>query len=115
MARGRASEGADDQEVYLTFSPRFERIWLESKKRLPDYMEQKPANIGLRSQYACGRTAGRESTSRGEPKAFRLKSCEKFLAWSRSKMGGKCHSGSALADLGELPPKSIGCRDRGDQ
>jgi len=25
---------------------------LESKKRLPDYMEQKPANIGLRSQYA---------------------------------------------------------------
>ena len=44
--------GADNQEVYLTFSPRFEHIWLESKKRLPDYMEQKPANIGLRSQYA---------------------------------------------------------------
>ena len=44
--------GAENQEVYLTFSPRFERIWLESKRRLPDYMEQKPANIGLRSQYA---------------------------------------------------------------
>jgi plasmid replication initiation protein len=44
--------GADNREVYLTFSPRFERIWLESKKRLPDYMEQKPANIGLRSQYS---------------------------------------------------------------
>jgi plasmid replication initiation protein len=43
---------SENQEVYLTFSPRFERIWLESKKRLPDYMEQKPANTGLRSQYA---------------------------------------------------------------
>ena len=42
----------EKQEVYVTFSPRFERIWLESRKRLPDYMEQKPANTGLRSQYA---------------------------------------------------------------
>jgi replication initiator protein len=41
-----------NQEVYVAFSPRFERIWLESKKRLLDYMEQKPANTGLRSQYA---------------------------------------------------------------
>jgi plasmid replication initiation protein len=41
-----------EQEVYVTFSPRFERIWLESKKRLPDYIEQKPANAALRSQYA---------------------------------------------------------------
>jgi plasmid replication initiation protein len=46
------TRGAENQKVYLTFSPQFERIWLESKKRLPDYMEQKPANIGLRSQYA---------------------------------------------------------------
>jgi plasmid replication initiation protein len=44
-------EGAK-QEVYLTFSPRFERVWLESKKRLPEYVAQNPANIGLRSQYA---------------------------------------------------------------
>ena len=43
---------AENQEVYLTFSPRFERIWMESKKRLLDYMEQMPANIGLRSQCA---------------------------------------------------------------
>jgi hypothetical protein len=42
--------GADNQEVYLTFSPRFEHIWLESKKRLLEYVAQKPANIGLRSQ-----------------------------------------------------------------
>ena len=44
--------GAQEQEVYLTFSPRFERIWLESKRRLLEYVAQKPANIGLRSQYA---------------------------------------------------------------
>ena len=44
--------GTENQEVYLTFSPRFERIWLESKKRFPDCMEQKPANTGLRSRYA---------------------------------------------------------------
>jgi hypothetical protein len=39
-------------EVYVAFSPRFERVWLESKKRLLQYGDQKPANIGLRSQYA---------------------------------------------------------------
>src|SRR5271166_778337 len=44
--------GTEDQEVSLTFSPRFEHIWLESKKRLMGYVSQKPANIGLRSQYA---------------------------------------------------------------
>jgi plasmid replication initiation protein len=44
--------GGENQEVYLTFSPRFERIWLESKKRLVDYVAQKPADITLRSRYA---------------------------------------------------------------
>jgi plasmid replication initiation protein len=39
-------------EVYVAFSPRFERIWLEARKRLPDYMEKKPANAALRSQYS---------------------------------------------------------------
>jgi plasmid replication initiation protein len=42
----------ENQEVYVAFSPRFERIWLESRKRLPEYMEQKPANAALRSQYS---------------------------------------------------------------
>jgi hypothetical protein len=44
--------GAENQEVYLTFSPRFEHIWMECKKRLLDYLAQKPDAIGLRSQYA---------------------------------------------------------------
>ena len=44
--------GVEDQEVFVSFSPRFEQIWLESKKRLLEYADQKPANINLRSQYA---------------------------------------------------------------
>ena len=44
--------GAENQEVYLTFSPRFEHIWLGCKERLLEHVAQKPANIGLRSQYA---------------------------------------------------------------
>jgi plasmid replication initiation protein len=46
------ARGSENQEVYVAFSPDFERIWLESKKRLPEYVSQKPANIRLRSQYA---------------------------------------------------------------
>ena len=42
----------DTKEVYVTFSPRFERIWLEARKRLLDYRDQKPANAALRSQYS---------------------------------------------------------------
>jgi hypothetical protein len=42
----------ENQDVYLTFTPRFKRIWLQSKKRLLEYVAQKPGNIGLRSQYA---------------------------------------------------------------
>jgi plasmid replication initiation protein len=45
-------KGADNNEVYLTFSPRFERLWMESKKRLLNYLVQKPAAIGLLGQYA---------------------------------------------------------------
>jgi plasmid replication initiation protein len=42
----------ENQDVYLTFTPRFKRIWMQSKKRLLKYVAQKPGNIGLRSQYA---------------------------------------------------------------
>jgi plasmid replication initiation protein len=44
--------GAENQQVYVTFSHHFEHVWLESKKRLLEYVSQKPANIGLRSRYA---------------------------------------------------------------
>src|SRR5260370_17929304 len=68
--------GAQDQEVYLTFSPRFEHIWLESKKRLLEHVAQKPANIGLRSQYAL-------RLYRSELSAFRCLAFEKCSGWSR--------------------------------
>jgi plasmid replication initiation protein len=45
-------KGDTEPEVYVAFSPRFEQIWIESKKRLPEYMEQKPASAMLRSQYS---------------------------------------------------------------
>ena len=44
--------GAQEQKVYVTFSPRFERLWLECKKRLLDDLAQRPAAIRLRSPYA---------------------------------------------------------------
>jgi len=45
-------KGTENQEVCVTFSPLFEHIWLESKKRLPERVAKEPANIGLRSQYS---------------------------------------------------------------
>lgn len=44
-------KGSENQEVYVTLSPRFERIWLESKKRLLEFSAQKPDAIGLRGKY----------------------------------------------------------------
>ncbi len=44
--------GSENLEVYLTFSPRFENIWLELKKHLPRYLSEKPAKLRLRSQYS---------------------------------------------------------------
>jgi exonuclease V gamma subunit len=45
---------AKSQEVYVEFNARFERIWLEAKKRLPEYMAKKQSNAALRSQYSLG-------------------------------------------------------------
>jgi hypothetical protein len=42
----------ENEEVYLTFSPSLERIWLDSKKRLLKSADKKPAHMGLRSRYA---------------------------------------------------------------
>jgi len=44
--------GAEDQEIYLTFSPRFEHVWLELKKHLPKYLSEDPTRVRLRSQYS---------------------------------------------------------------
>jgi hypothetical protein len=41
----------------VTFSPQFERIWLESKKRLPEHVAKEPANLALRSRYSITKPA----------------------------------------------------------
>jgi hypothetical protein len=81
-----------EQEVYVTFSPRFERIWLESKKRLPDYMEQKPGNAGLRSQYALRLYGWAKKYAEDEAKTISLEElCRVFGLESVKDPGWKCH------------------------
>ena len=46
------TNGTDNPGVYLTFSSRFKRIWLEAKQRLLESAARKPPHIGLRSRYA---------------------------------------------------------------
>jgi hypothetical protein len=44
--------GTENLEVYLTFSHRFDNIWLGLKKLLPRYLSERPARLRLRSQYS---------------------------------------------------------------
>jgi hypothetical protein len=44
--------GSENPEIYLTFSPRFEHIWLELKQLLPRYLSERPTRLRLRSQYS---------------------------------------------------------------
>jgi hypothetical protein len=76
----------ENQEVYVTFSPRFERIWIASKKRLPDYMEQKPGNaalrtarVGRRELRACIHSAAGLSVCAGRSAGSRELSTKYFL------------------------------------
>jgi hypothetical protein len=54
-------------------------IWLESKKRLPDYMEQKPANTELRSQYALRLYSWAKKYVEAETKSISLEELRKVL------------------------------------
>jgi plasmid replication initiation protein len=42
----------ENHDVYLTFSPRFKRIWMQAQKKLPDHLAQNPIHVRLRSKYA---------------------------------------------------------------
>lgn len=42
---------AEDQ-VYVTLSPRFERLWMEVKKRLIEHAARNPAKMKVRGRYA---------------------------------------------------------------
>jgi hypothetical protein len=50
-ARSRACGEVDAVDAMGVVRLRFERIWLESKKRLLEYVSRKPAMIGLQNQY----------------------------------------------------------------
>ena len=78
--------GAQAQEVYLSFSPRFEHIWLESKRRLPEYVAQKPANIGLRSQYALRLYGWTKKYASAGTKRISWSSFERCSGWNRYAM-----------------------------
>jgi plasmid replication initiation protein len=41
-----------EDQVYVTFSPRFEHLWLEVKKRLLEHAASNPAKTKLRGRYA---------------------------------------------------------------
>ena len=74
--------GAENQEVCVAFSP-FERIWLESKKRLPEYVSQKPANKahlvgGPPKNVGIGRGSV-ERMALGLPELFSYKLFSRFL------------------------------------
>ena len=93
------TRGGENQEVYLTFSPQFERIWLESKKRLLDYMEQKPANIGLRSQYALRLYGWAQNYVTAGPKRISLDELRKVLGLESVK--------DAAGNIIQQPPLPI--------
>jgi hypothetical protein len=108
------TRGAENQEVYLTFSPSFERIWLESKKRPPEYFPHPGQSKTLQpifdSPVRLGEKVRRDGNqahfSRAAPKS----------AWTG--IGARCrrkyHPGGSVAGLGEFSAKSIGYCDHGD-
>jgi hypothetical protein len=107
------ARGVENQDVYLTFSPNFERIWLEAKKRLPEYVSQKLANLGLRSQDSAVRLG--EKARHVWNEAHFAGAAPKI---ARAGIGERCrrkdHPGGSIASLSEFSAKSIGYCDRGD-
>jgi hypothetical protein len=75
----------ENQEVYVAFSPRFEHIWLESKKRLPDCMDQKWPIRGSAASTLRECTGGLESTSRVGKKRISLQEPRKVLGLESAK------------------------------
>jgi hypothetical protein len=72
-----------NEEVYLTFSPSLERIWLESKKRLLKFADKKPPNIGLRSRYALRLYDWAKQQVTAGSKGVSLEELRKYSVWNR--------------------------------
>jgi plasmid replication initiation protein len=77
------AKGTENQEVYVTFSPQFERIWLESKKRLPEYVANEPTSIGLRRAYSIRLYAFAKKYTSVGTKRISLEDLRKVLGLSR--------------------------------
>jgi Initiator Replication protein len=109
-------KGTENPEVYVTFSPLFERIWLESKKHLPEHVAKEPANIGLRSQYSIRLYGWAKKYASVGKKRISLEELRKVLGLEFGKgCGRKRHSRSAIVALGEFSPEVVGHRDFADQ
>ena len=108
--------GAQEQEVYLSFSPRFEHIWLESKRRLLEYVARKPANIGLRSQYALRLYDWAKKYASAGSTHITLEQLRTVLGLDPVKdAGGNVIREARFSTLGELPSASIGYSNQGNQ
>ncbi len=111
----QVKEGAKP-EVYVAFSPRFERIWLESKKRLPEYMEQKPANTGLRSQYALRLYSWAKKYVEDGAKSISLEELRQVFGLESIKDAeGNVIKEAPLPVWANFRQRALGCRDCRDQ
>ena len=110
------ARGAENQEVYLTFSPSFERIWLESKKSLPEYVSQKPANLGLRSKYAIRLYGWAKKNVSDGKKRISLEDLRKVLGLGSVKDAeGNVIQKAPLPIWANFRQRALGCRDFGNQ
>ena len=76
--------GTENPEVYLSFNPRFEHVWLELKGLLPRYLTEKPAKLRLRSQYSLRLYNWAKNMPLSGVSASRWIDFGKCSAWNRS-------------------------------
>jgi plasmid replication initiation protein len=96
-----------EPEVCVAFSPRFERIWLESRKRLAEYMEQKPANTRPRSQYALRLYSWAKKYVEDGARTISLEELRRVLGLESIKDAEGNVIRSALAGLGEFQQRAL--------
>ena len=79
-------------------------------------MAKKPSNTAPRSQYALRFYGSAKKHVEAGTMGISLEDLRKVLGLESIKdVEGNVISGTAFADLGELPPESVGYCDRGDQ
>jgi hypothetical protein len=102
-------EKVGENRVYVTFSPRFVRIWVESKKCLLEYVAQKPGNAGLRSRYALRMYSWAKKYVTVGSRRIPLEQLRKVLGLVSVKDAGrKYHQRSTVTHLGEPRDRALG-------